>query len=39
MLHYAIADVAWFVRADEPGAGPLDAEAWKRGTTTYLPDG
>ena len=35
LLHYAIADVAWFVAPD----GPLDREAWTRGTTTYLPDG
>lgn len=35
LLHYAIADVGWFV---EPG-GALDAEAWVRGVTTYLPDG
>ncbi|MCW1431512.1 RNB domain-containing ribonuclease [Novosphingobium sp. JCM 18896] len=35
LLHYAIADVAWFVRDGDP----LDVEAWKRGTTTYLPDG
>jgi exoribonuclease R len=35
LLHYAIADVAWFV--DEGGA--IDAEAWQRGTTLYLPDG
>lgn len=35
LLHYAIADVAWFVRDGDP----LDAEAWERGTTTYLPDG
>lgn len=35
LLHYAIADVAWFV---EDG-GPIDAEAWRRGTTLYLPDG
>ena len=35
LLHYAIADVAWFV--DEGGV--IDAEAWKRGTTTYLPGG
>ncbi len=35
MLHYAIADVAWFV--DEGDA--LDAEAWLRGATQYLPDG
>jgi VacB/RNase II family 3'-5' exoribonuclease len=35
LLHYAIADVAWFVRDGDP----VDVEAWKRGTTTYLPDG
>lgn len=35
ILRYAIADVAWFV--DDGGA--IDAEAWKRGTTLYLPDG
>ncbi|WP_423605033.1 RNB domain-containing ribonuclease [Sphingomonas sp. MS122] len=35
ILHYAIADVAWFV--DE--GGPIDAEAWARGETLYLPDG
>jgi exoribonuclease R len=35
LLHYAIADVAWFV----DDAGALDAEAWQRGTTQYLPDG
>ncbi len=35
ILHYAIADVAWFV-AD---GGALDQEAWQRGTTSYLPDG
>ncbi|RYY46646.1 MAG: RNB domain-containing ribonuclease [Sphingomonadales bacterium] len=35
ILHYAIADVDWFV---EDG-GPIDAEAWRRGTTLYLPDG
>jgi exoribonuclease R len=35
LLHYAIADVAWFVTDGDP----LDTEAWKRGTTTYLPDG
>lgn len=35
LLHYAIADVAWFV--DDGGA--IDVEAWKRGTTLYLPDG
>ncbi len=35
ILHYAIADVAWFVRDGDP----VDAEAWRRGTTLYLPDG
>ncbi len=35
LMHYAIADVSWFI--DE--GDPLDTEAWKRGTTTYLPDG
>ena len=35
LLHYAIADVAWFVSDGDP----LDREAWHRGTTTYLPDG
>ncbi len=35
LLHYAIADVAWFV----DGGGRLDEEAWRRGTTQYLPDG
>lgn len=35
LLHYAIADVAWFVADDDP----LDKEAWRRGTTTYLPGG
>jgi len=35
LLHYAIADVAWFV---DPG-GRIDVEAWERGTTVYLPDG
>ena len=34
-LHYAIADVAWFV----DDGGLIDAEAWRRGTTLYLPDG
>ena len=33
ILHYAIADVGWFV---EPGS-PLDEEAWRRGVTVYLP--
>jgi exoribonuclease R len=35
LLHYAIADVAWFV----DDGGPLDEEAWQRGATQYLPDG
>lgn len=35
LLRYAIADVAWFV---EPG-DVIDAEAWRRRETLYLPDG
>jgi len=35
LLHYAIADVGWFV--DDGGA--IDREAWARGTSQYLPDG
>ena len=35
LLHYAIADVGWFV-AD---GGAMDTQAWLRGTTQYLPDG
>lgn len=35
LLHYAIADVAWFVEDGDP----IDVEAWNRGTTLYLPDG
>jgi VacB/RNase II family 3'-5' exoribonuclease len=35
LLHYAIADVAWFVGDDDP----IDREAWHRGETFYLPDG
>jgi exoribonuclease R len=35
LLHYAIADVAWFVDDGDV----IDAEAWRRGTTFYLPDG
>ena len=35
LLHYAIADVGWFVDHGDP----LDTEAWARGVTTYLPDG
>jgi exoribonuclease R len=34
VLHYAIADVGWFVR---PGDA-LDVEAFRRGVTIYLPD-
>jgi exoribonuclease R len=35
LLRYAIADVAWFVEDGDP----IDVEAWKRGSTQYLPDG
>lgn len=35
LLRYAIADVGWFVGDGDA----LDAEAWARGTTCYLPDG
>lgn len=35
LLRYAIADVAWFVADGDV----IDAEAWRRGTTQYLPDG
>ena len=35
ILHYAIADVAWFV----DDGGVIDTEAWARGETLYLPDG
>lgn len=35
ILHYAIADVAWFVRDGDV----IDQEAWRRGTSQYLPDG
>lgn len=35
LLHYAIADVGWFV----PDGGAMDSEAWRRGTSQYLPDG
>ena len=35
LLHYAIADVGFFV--DDGDA--IDLEAWQRGTTLYLPDG
>ena len=33
VLHYAIADVGFFV---DPG-DPVDAEAWRRGVTVFLP--
>lgn len=33
-VHYAIADLPAFVRAD----GPLDQVTWRRGQTLYLPD-
>ncbi len=35
LLHYAIADVGWFVTHGDP----VDREAWRRGVTVYLPDG
>lgn len=35
LLHYALADVGWFVRE----GGALEAEAWRRGVTLYLPEG
>lgn len=35
LLHYAIADVGWFVAE----GSATDREAWHRGTTLYLPDG
>jgi len=35
LLHYAIADVAWFV----DDGGVIDNEAWTRGASQYLPDG
>ncbi len=35
VLHYAIADVGWFVRHGDT----IDREAWQRGSTIYLPDG
>jgi exoribonuclease R len=35
LLHYALADIGWFV----PTGGAMEAEAWKRGVTLYLPDG
>jgi len=35
LLHYAIADVGWFVDDDSA----IDKEAWARGTSQYLPDG
>lgn len=35
LLRYAIADIAWFVGDGDT----IDAEAWRRGQTLYLPDG
>ncbi|MBY8824419.1 RNB domain-containing ribonuclease [Sphingomonas colocasiae] len=35
LLHYAIADIAWFVADGDA----IDREAWRRGATQYLPDG
>lgn len=35
LLHYAIADVGWFVADGDA----IDHEAWDRGETLYLPDG
>ena len=35
ILRYAIADIGWFVAE----GGPIDAEAWVRGETIYMPDG
>jgi exoribonuclease R len=34
LVHYAIADVSWFVAHD----GPLATETWRRGVTLYSPD-
>ena len=34
LLHYAIADVGWFVAHGDV----IDREAWARGVTIYLPD-
>jgi exoribonuclease R len=34
VLHYAIADVGFFVHEGDP----LDTEAWGRGVTVYMPD-
>ena len=34
ILHYALADIGWFV----PTGGAMEVEAWKRGLTLYLPD-
>lgn len=35
ILHYALADIGWFVARDSA----MEAEAWRRGLTLYLPDG
>ncbi len=34
ILHYALADIGWFI----PAGGTMEAEAWRRGLTLYLPD-
>jgi len=34
ILHYAIADVPWFIAPNDA----IDLEAWRRGTTIYMPD-
>mgnify|MGYP002778664714 CR=1 FL=1 len=34
-LYYALADIGWFV----PAGSAIEAEAWSRGVTYYLPDG
>lgn len=36
-VHYAIADVLWFVGTDRDD--PLTAETWRRAVTLYAPDG
>ncbi|WP_205849718.1 RNB domain-containing ribonuclease [Nakamurella flava] len=36
-VHYAIADVLWFVGTDRDD--PLVAETWRRAVTLYAPDG
>ncbi len=34
ILHYALADIGWYIHK----GGALEAEAWERGVTLYLPD-